>query len=147
MWLRPPLGLAFGEVSWVSVIVPPPFVPVLAGILVPERRTAQENARLEIGSQRGRNSHRMGVLGIYDLQGLIYGRTELLVTDMRLLASARSQWRPPWWEVPLNGALPSRCSLHGLRLCDHKGHRPQASPLPPRRTRFLMRCLWTELVV
>ena len=28
----------------------------------------------------------MGVLGIYDLQGLSYGRTELLVADMRLLA-------------------------------------------------------------
>ena len=62
-----------------------PFVPVLAGVLVPERRTARENARLEIGSQRGRNSHQMGVLGIYDLQGLSYGRTELLVADMRLL--------------------------------------------------------------
>ena len=63
-----------------------PFVPVLAGVLVPELRPAQENARLEIGSQRGRNSHQMGVLGIYDLQGLSYGRTELLVADMRLLA-------------------------------------------------------------
>ena len=63
-----------------------PFVPVLAGVLVPELRPAQENARLEIGSQRGRNSHQIGVLGIYDLQGLSYGRTELLVADMRLLA-------------------------------------------------------------
>ena len=63
-----------------------PFVPVLAGVLVPELRTARENARLEIGSQRGRNSHQIGVLGIYDLQGLSYGRTELLVADMRLLA-------------------------------------------------------------
>ena len=54
---------------------------------MPERRTARENARLEIGSQRGRNcSHQIGVLGIYDLQGLSYGRTELLVADMRLLA-------------------------------------------------------------
>ena len=52
---------------------------------MPELRTAQENARLEIGSQRGRNSHQIGVLGIYDLQGLSYGRTELLVADMRLL--------------------------------------------------------------
>ena len=52
---------------------------------MPELRPAQENARLEIGSQRGRNSHQMGVLGIYDLQGLSYGRTELLVADMRLL--------------------------------------------------------------
>ena len=63
-----------------------PFVPALAGVLVPELRTARENARLEIGSQRGRNSHHIGVLGIYDLQGLIYGRTELLVAGMRLLA-------------------------------------------------------------
>ena len=53
---------------------------------LPELRTARENARLEIGSQRGRNSHQIGVLGIYDLQGLSYGRTELLVADMRLLA-------------------------------------------------------------
>ena len=52
---------------------------------MPERRTARENARLEIGSQRGRNSHQIGVLGLYDLQGLSYGRTELLVADMRLL--------------------------------------------------------------
>ena len=49
-------------------------------------RTARENARLEIGPQRGRNSHQIGVLGIYDLQGLSYGRTELLVAGMRLLA-------------------------------------------------------------
>ena len=48
--------------------------------------TAPENARLEIGPQRDRNSHQIGVLGIYDLQGLSYGRTELLVADMRLLA-------------------------------------------------------------
>ena len=53
---------------------------------MPERRTARENARLEIGSRRGRNSHQMGVLGVYDLQGLSYGRTELLVADLRLLA-------------------------------------------------------------
>ena len=52
---------------------------------MPELRTARENARLEIGPQRGRNSHQIGVLGIYDLQGLSYGRTELLVADMRLL--------------------------------------------------------------
>ena len=52
---------------------------------MPERRTARENARLEIGSQRGRNSHHIGVLGIYGLQGLSYGRIELLVADMRLL--------------------------------------------------------------
>ena len=62
---------------------------------MPELRPAQENARLEIGSQRGRNSHQMGVLGIYDLQGLSYGRTELLVADMRLLAPDPSgtHWR------------------------------------------------------
>ena len=54
---------------------------------MPELRTARENARLEIGSgQRGRNSHQIGVLGMYDLQGLSYGRTELLVAGMRLLA-------------------------------------------------------------
>ena len=52
---------------------------------MPELRPARENARLEIGSQRGRNSHQIGVLGIYDLQGLSYGRTELLVAGMWLL--------------------------------------------------------------
>ena len=60
-----------------------PFVPVLPGVLVPPKlRPAQENARLEIGSQRGRNSHQVGVVGIYDLQGLSHGRTELLVADI-----------------------------------------------------------------
>ncbi len=53
---------------------------------MPERRTARENTRLEIGSQRGRNSHRiLNFLGIYDLLGLSYGRTELLMADMRHL--------------------------------------------------------------
>ena len=52
---------------------------------MPVLRTARENARLEIGSQRGRNSHQIGVLSVFDLQGLSYGRTELLVADMRLL--------------------------------------------------------------
>ena len=52
---------------------------------MPELRTARENARLEIRSQRGRNSHQIGVLGIYGLRGLSYGRTELVVADMRLL--------------------------------------------------------------
>ena len=47
---------------------------------MPERRTARE-----IGSQRGRNSHQIGVLGLYDLQGLSYGRNELVVADIRLL--------------------------------------------------------------
>ena len=67
---------------------------MLAGVLVPELRPAQENARLEIGSQRGRNSHQIGVLGINDLQGLSYGRTELLVADMRLLAPDPSSGAP-----------------------------------------------------
>ena len=61
---------------------------------MPELRPARENARLEIGSQRGRNSHQMGVLGIYDLQGLSYGRTELLVADMRLLAPEHPSGTP-----------------------------------------------------
>ena len=80
-----PVGAALRGGPWVAVIVPPPLVPVPAGVLVPELRTARENARLEIGSQRGRNSHQIGVLGIHDLRGLSYGRTELLVADMRLL--------------------------------------------------------------
>ena len=65
---------------------------------MPELRTARENARLEIGSQRGRNSHQIGVLGIYDLQGLSYDRTELLVADMRLLEHDPR-------EVPVNGHI------------------------------------------
>ena len=64
-----------------------PLVPVLAGVQVPELRTARENARLEIGSQRGRNSHQIDVLGIYDLQGLSYGRTELLVAGITVASS------------------------------------------------------------
>ena len=57
---------------------------------MPELRTARENARLEIGSQRGRNSHQIGVLGmLYDLQGLSYGRTELLVAGYATSNSAR----------------------------------------------------------
>ena len=61
---------------------------------MPELRTARENARLEIGSQRGRNSHQIGVLGVYDLRGLSYGRTELLVADIRLLAPDRPSGAP-----------------------------------------------------
>ena len=72
---------------------------------MPELRPARENARLEIGSQRGRNSHQMGVLGIYDLQGLSYGRTELLVADMRLLLAPDPSGTPPCGEVPLNGHI------------------------------------------
>ena len=71
---------------------------------MPELRTARENARLEIGLQRGRNSHQIGVLGIYDLQGLSYGRTELLLADMRLLAPDPSGSRP-CGEVPVNGHI------------------------------------------
>ena len=52
---------------------------------MPELRTARENARLETGSQRGRNSHPIRFVGIYGLYGLSYGRTELLVADMPLL--------------------------------------------------------------
>ena len=81
-----PGGPALRGGGWVGVPIASPLVPAPAGVLVPELRTARENARLEIGSQRGRNSHQIGVLGIYDLQGLSYGRTELLVADMRLLA-------------------------------------------------------------
>ena len=55
---------------------------------------AQENTRLEIGSQRGQNSHQIGVLGMYDLQGLSYGRTELLVADKRLLAAGPPSGTP-----------------------------------------------------
>ena len=62
---------------------------------MPELRTARENARLEIGSQRGRNSHQIGVLGIYGLQRLSYGRTELLVAGMRLLAPDPPSGSPP----------------------------------------------------
>ena len=65
---------------------------------MPERRTARENTRLEIGSQCGRNSHQIDVLGLYDLQGLSYGRNELVVADIRLLAT--SALRGLWLFLP-----------------------------------------------
>ena len=44
----------------------------------------------------------MGVLGVYDLQGLSYGRTELLVADMRLLEpDPRDGLLPPVWSPAL----------------------------------------------
>ena len=79
---------------------------------MPERRTARENVRLEIGSQRGRNSLQIGVWGMYGLQGLSYGRTELLVADMRLLApdpSGTPSWAPPVW-----GGASKRPYTHSL---------------------------------
>ena len=88
---------------------------------MPELRTARENARLEIGSQRGRNSHQIGVLGIYDLQGLSYGRTELLVADMRLLAP------DPPVAPPVAGGASKRPYTHSLGMkVAHK-----LSPLTP----------------
>ena len=88
---------------------------------MPELRTARENARLEIGSQRGRNSHQIGVLGIYDLQGLSYGRTELLVADMRLLAP------DPPVAAPMSGGASKRPYTHSLGMkVAHK-----LSPLTP----------------
>ena len=81
---------------------------------MPELRPARENARLEIGSQRGRNSHQIGILGIYDLQGLSYGRTELLVADMRLLEPDPSG-TPPCREVPVNGHIRT-ASARKLRI-------------------------------
>ena len=62
---------------------------------MPELRTVPENGRLETGPQRDRNSHQIGILGIYDLQGLSYGRTELLVADMRHLEPDPSDSPPP----------------------------------------------------
>ena len=53
--------------GWVVFPIASPFVPVRSGVLVPELRPARENARLEIQSQRGRNSHQINFLGIYDL--------------------------------------------------------------------------------
>ena len=72
---------------------------------MPELQPAQESACLEVGSQRGRNSHQIGVLGIYDLQGRSCGRAELLVADMRLLAPDPSGWHPPCGQVPVNGHI------------------------------------------
>ena len=62
-----PVGPALRGGGWGCVIVASPLVPAPAGVLVPELRTARENARLEIGSQRGRNSHQIKFLGIYGL--------------------------------------------------------------------------------
>ena len=104
--------------------IPSPFVPVLAGVLVPELRPAQENARLEIGSQRGRNSHQIGVLGIHDLQGLIYGRTELLVADMRLaLPGGRGGFPRPlrdWGRRREKNYLHLSTGLRLARDCDSR---------------------------
>ena len=47
------VGPALRGGCWVYVPISSPSPPVLAGVLVPERRTARENARLEIGPQRG----------------------------------------------------------------------------------------------
>ena len=104
---------------------------------MPELRTAQENARLEIGSQRGRNSHQIDVLGIYDLRGLSYGRTELLVADMRLLEPdpsgsppARSGVKPPVWSPAL-----------GQDFCFYTYAKPWWPPLMAARRQLLMdRC-------
>ena len=86
---------------------------------MPERRTARETARLEIGSQRGRNSHQIGVLGIYDLQGLSYSRTELLVADMRLLAP------DPRVAPPVAGGAIKRPYTHSLGMeVGHKSSQP-----------------------
>ena len=87
---------------------------------MPELRTARENARLEIGSQRGRNSHQIGILGIYDLRGLSHGRTELLVADMRLLAPDPSG-------APVAGGAIQRPYTHslGMKVAD------KLSPLTP----------------
>ena len=91
---------------------------------MPERRTARENARLETGPQRGRNSHQMDVLGIYDLQGLSYDRTELLVADMRLLAPDAI----PGVAAPLPGGASQRPYTHslGMKVAD------ELSPLTPQ---------------
>ena len=50
-----------------GVPIASPLVPAPAGVLVPKLPTARENARSEIESQRGRNSHQMDVLGIHGL--------------------------------------------------------------------------------
>ena len=63
----PMLGHALRGDCQVPTPIPSPFVPVLAGALVRELRTARENARLEIGSQRGRNSHPIRFVGICGL--------------------------------------------------------------------------------
>ena len=90
---------------------------------MPERRTARENARLEIGSRRGRSSHQIGVLGLYDLQGLSHGRTELLVADMRLLEPDPA--RPV--ATPVSGGAIQRPYTHslGMKVAD------KLSPLTP----------------
>ena len=96
---------------------------------MPKLRTARENARLETGSQRGRNSHQIGVLGIYDLsiQGLSYGRTELLVADMRLLAPDPTRRpdtnQPPWGGGVPQGAAPGASGeeFGGVRDCAGPG--------------------------
>ena len=92
---------------------------------MPERQTAWKNARLETRPQRGRNSHQIGVLGMYGLQGLSYGRTELLVADMRLLERSPIPVAPP-----LSGGASKRPYTHslGMKVAD------KLSPLTPQPT-------------
>ena len=92
---------------------------------MPELRTARENTHVEIGSQRGRNSHQSGVLGMYDLQGLSCGRTELVVADMLLLAPDPSG-TPLCGEVPVNGHIRT-ASAWELRI-----NYPHSPPNQPR---------------
>ena len=81
---RPP-GLPFGVVARLVSPLPLHLSPRPQGSYCPSYGLRGKTRGLEIGSQRGRNSHQIGVLGIYDLQGLNHGRTELLVAGMRLL--------------------------------------------------------------
>ena len=77
---------------------------------MPELRTARENARLETGSQRGRNSHQIGVLAIYDLQGLSYGRTELMLLEGRhgsRSTGSKPRGDPAWLSSKSHRPLPS----------------------------------------
>ena len=101
---------------------------------MPELRTARENARLEIGSQRGRNSHQIGVLGIYDLRGLNYGRTELLVADMRHLEpDATAPRANPHGGSPETGRPVQIVRVAGSHFgCDGQSCRLMASASRPR---------------
>ena len=107
---------------------------------MPELRTAQENVRLEIGSQRGRNSHQIGVLGIYDLRGLNYGRTELLVADMRGLLAPDPPSGTPRAAAVWGGASkrPYTHSL-GMKVADKLSPlTPQPSPMGQGAVRWAL---------
>ena len=79
-----PSSLSFGGVARAGVAMCSPFAPGPAEVLVPELRTAREREKTRVW-KAGRSVAETRHGSVVDLHGLSYGRTELLVADMRLL--------------------------------------------------------------